>query len=116
MKRIASLLLASIVVAVSTFAGFFYLSKPLLHYLGISEYAHGAALLPFLVICIGCAAIGMIAGLFLFPVALRPFLSSPEFWHWIRRERNVAIPLLDPLLERWAAQLYGPRNHASKLK
>jgi hypothetical protein len=114
MKKITCILLASVVVTVSAFAGFYFISRPLLRYFGVSEYANGAALVPFLMICIGCVVIGAIAGLFLFPVALRPFLSSSEFWLWIRAERKVTVPLLDPVLERWAVQLYGPRSHAKK--
>lgn len=111
MNRNACTLISAVIVTASAFAGFYWCSRPLLHYFGISEYAHGIALVALILICIFCVVIGMIVGLFLFPVALRPFLSSAEFWAWIGRERAVTIPLLDPVLERWAVFLYGKRGH-----
>jgi len=73
-------------------------------------------LAPFLAICIGSVAIGAIFGLFLFPLVLRPFLSAADFWGWIGAERSVTIPLLDPLLERWASALYGKRIRAQRAR
>jgi hypothetical protein len=110
MNRIVCNLVGSMIVTASAFAGLYWCSRPLLHYFGVSEDADGIALVPFLVICLGCVVIGMIVGLF--PVALRPFLSSAEFWYWIGTERTVTIPLLNPVLERWAVLFYGNRSDA----
>ena len=114
MNRKVCGLLSSLVVTCSAFAGFYWCSRPLLRLFNVSEYAHGFALIPFLAICIGSAAIGTIFGLFLFPLVLRPFLSASEFWGWIGAERSVTIPFLDPWLERWATVLYGKRIRAKR--
>ena len=108
--------LSSLVVTCSAFAGFYWCSRPLLRLFNVSEYAHGVDLAPFLAICIGSVAIGAIFGLFLFPLLLRPFLSAADFWGWIGAERSVTIPLLDPLLERWASALYGKRIRAQRAR
>ena len=100
------------IVTASAYAVFYWCSRPLLHYFGVSEYAHSIGLVPILVICIGCVVIGGIVGLFLFPVALRPFLSSAKFWDWIGTERTVTIPWLDPILEGWAVLFHGKRSDA----
>src|SRR5271166_4702812 len=111
MKRTLCVLVSSLVVTVCAFGGFFFLAQRLGYFLGISEYASGLALIPLLLICVGTASIGAIVGCFLLPLVLRPFLPSDDFWAWIGAERGVAVPLLDPVLERWAALLYGKRTH-----
>ena len=105
-------LVSSLVVTASAFAGFYWMSRPLLRFFGISEYAHGIAVVYLLLVCIGPVLIGTIVGLFLFPAVLRPFVSPADFWGWIGAERGVKIPLLDPLFEAWAAVLYGSRIHS----
>jgi hypothetical protein len=109
MNRTACGLVSSLIITCSAFAGFYWCSRPLLRMFGVSENANGIALIPFLLICVGSVLLGTVVGLFLFPLALRPFLSPEEFWGWIGAERGVTIPLLDPLLEGWAALLYGKR-------
>jgi hypothetical protein len=113
MNRKICALVSSLVVTGCAFAGFYWCSRPLLQLFGVSEYAQGIGLAPFLLICVGSVLIGTVVGLFLFPVVLRPFLSSANFWGWIDAERGVTIPLLDPLLKRWAVLLYGKRIHAN---
>lgn len=116
MNRTACALLSTVVVTVSAYAGFYFLSHPLLRAFGISEYAHGFALVGLLAICIASVVVGSIVGFFLFPLVLRPFTSAEEFWSWIGSARGVTVPFLDPLLERWAAVLYGARLHSNAPK
>jgi hypothetical protein len=111
MNRIACSLTSMLVVTASAFAGFYWGAPLLLRYFEISENAQGAALLPFLLICIICTLIGLLVGLALYPLILRPMLSSIEFWTWIGGERTLKIPLMSLILERWAVFLYGPRTH-----
>ncbi len=113
MKRTFCVLVSSGVVTGSAFACFYWCSRPLLRVFGISEYANGIALIGLLVICVGCVLVGTTVGLFLFPLVLRPFLSSADFWGWIGAERSVTIPFFDPVLERWAGLLYGKRVRAT---
>lgn len=112
MKRTACALVSTVIVTVSALAGFYFLSRPLLHAFGISEYAHGVALIGLLAICLASVAVGSIVGVFLFPVVLRPFTSAEDFWGWIGSSRGITLPYVDPLLERWAAVLYGSRPDA----
>jgi hypothetical protein len=109
MNKTLYVLASSLVVTGSAFAGFYFLAERIGHFFGLSDYAHGIALLPVLIICVGTALFGIVVGLFLFPLVLRPFVSSVDFWDWIGKERSVRIPLLDPVLERWATLLYGKR-------
>jgi hypothetical protein len=110
MKRTFGVVVSSLVVTGSAFATFYWCSRPLLRIFRISEYANGIALVALLFICIGCVLIGTTVGLFLFPLVLRPFVSPAEFWAWFGRERGVVFPLLNRVLERWAALLYGQRT------
>jgi hypothetical protein len=116
MNRAACTLVSTVVVTVSAYGGFYFLSRPLSRAFGISEYAHGIALLGVLGICISSVVVGSVVGFFLFPAILRPFISAEDFWGWIGSSRGVTFPCLDPLLERWAALLYGtrPQAHARK--
>jgi hypothetical protein len=114
MTKAACALVSTVVVTLSAFGGFYYLSRPLLRAFGISEYANGIALVGLLVICIGSVLVGTIVGFFLFPLVLRPFTSAEKFWGWIGSARGITLPYLDPLLERWAVLLYGPRPHVGK--
>jgi hypothetical protein len=114
MNRSAYAIVSSLIVTGSAFAGFYWLARPIGKALGISEFAHGLALIPVLAICIGTVVVGTVVGLFLFPLALRPFVSPTDFWGWIGTAKGVTIPILDPLLERWASLLYGKRIHPRK--
>jgi hypothetical protein len=114
MNRNACAVISSAVVTVCAFAAFYFLSRPLLRLFGISEYAHGPAVVGMLVIFVGCVIVGAVIGFFAFPLVLRPFTSSEEFWGWIGSSRGITFPYLDPLLERWAAFLYGERPHAHR--
>jgi hypothetical protein len=38
------------------------------------------------------------------------------FWDWIGSSPSVTLPYVDPLLERWAAFLYGKPPHAHHRK
>jgi hypothetical protein len=116
MNRNACALVSTVVVTASAYAGFYFLSRPLLHAFGISEYAHGVALLGLLAVCIASVVVGSVVGFFLFPAVLRPFTSAEDFWGWIGSSRSITLPYLDPLLERWAAVLYGARPHAHARK
>ena len=115
MNRNACGLVSSAIVTSSAFAGFFFLSRPLLRLLSISEYARGADVAALLAICILCVLAGTVVGLFIFPVVLRPFVSSSDFWGWIGTERGIKIPYLDSILDRWATLLYGRRPHQNAL-
>lgn len=111
MNRIACRLTSISVVTASAFAGFYWGAPLLIRYLEIPENAQGAALLPFLLICIICTLIGLLVGLGLYPLILKPMLSSIEYWTWIGGERTLQIPFLSFVLERWSIFLYGPRIH-----
>jgi hypothetical protein len=111
MHRSAYGLISAVVVAASAYAGFYFLSRPLMRALGLSEYATGAASLALIGVCLAAVLVGTIAGFFLFPLVLRPFVSPVDFWSWIGSERGLTIPYLDSSLERWAALLYGARAH-----
>jgi hypothetical protein len=111
-NRTLCVLVATLVVTASAFAGFYFCAQPLGHFFGLSDYASGIKLVPVLVICVGCVLMGTVVGVFLFPLVLRPFVSSSDFWSWIRAERGVRIPVLDPILERRAVLLYAKRNSA----
>jgi hypothetical protein len=110
-NRIACSLTSMSVVTASAFAGFYWGAPTLLRYFEIPENVQGAALLPFLFICITCTLFGLLAGLMLYPLILKPMLSSIEYWTWIGGERTIKIPLVSLVLERWAVFLYGPRIH-----
>lgn len=116
MKKVVCTLLSALVVTTSAGLGFYFLSRPLLRMFGISEYANGVALIALLAICIASVIAGSLIGIFLFPVVLRPFCSSVDFWGWIGSTPGVALPYLDRLLERWALLLYGPRPSAQMRK
>jgi hypothetical protein len=116
MNKAACTIVSTLVVTVSAFGGFYLLSRPLLRAFGISEYATGVSLLGLLVICTTSALVGTVIGFLLFPAVLRPFTSAEEFWGWIGSSRGIKLPGLDPVLERWAVLLYGPRPHTSHRK
>lgn len=109
MKKVAYTFTSAVVVTTSAGLGFYLLSRPLLRMFGMSEYANGVALISLLAVCIACVIAGAAIGIFLFPLVLRPFCSSADFWGWIGSTPGMAIPYLDRLLERWTMLLYGPR-------
>jgi hypothetical protein len=111
MNRLLYLGVSQLVVLGSAFATFYWGSRPLLQMFGISEYANGRELIPLLTICIGTTVAGAIAGVFLIPVILRPFISSGTFWERHRFERSMKIPVLTPALEYWCEFLYGKYSH-----
>jgi hypothetical protein len=116
MHRTACALVSSVVVAVSAYGGFHFLTPPLARAFGVSEYAHGIAVVGVLAICISGVLVGTVVGFFLFPAVLRPFTSAEDFWGWVGSSRGITLPYLDPLLERWATALYGARPHAHARK
>lgn len=96
-------------VTASAFAGFYWGAPPLLRYFNISESAQGVALLAFLCICIACTLGGLLVGLILYPLVLRPLVSPREYWAWVGNEHAVTIPGIGLVLERWSVFLYGSR-------
>ncbi len=126
LKQSIYVLVGQLVIAGCGFAGFYILSRPLLHLFGLSEYGVGVVKIALILIFVCSVAIGAIVGMFLFPVVLRPFVTSEEFWNFInaKEQRTTTgleplmklldplIKLLDPLMERWAVFLYGNCNRA----
>jgi hypothetical protein len=91
-SRIGCGLTSGLVVVASAFSGFYWGAPYVLQYLGISESAHGSALFPLLLVCVACTLIGLLIGLFLYPLVLRPMLSPIEYWAWMDGERKIKYP------------------------
>ena len=116
MPRVLIVLIANIVVLGSCGASLYWVAPAILRLCGISEYASGFAAFELILICIGSVLFGAVAGLFLFPLALRPFLSGVAYWDWIRREPGWKIPVLDRLLDQWATVLFGGEASNKRLE
>src|SRR5260221_378648 len=107
MNKIAYTVLSMLVVTASAFGGFYWGARPLAKYLHISEFATGFDLFLLLSICVLCSIVGLIAGLFLYPLLLRPISSPEEYWVWAKVRKMVQVPGLSPLLRWWSQLLYG---------
>lgn len=111
MSRIGCGLTSGLVVVASAFSGFYWGAPYVLQYLGISESAHGSALFPLLLVCVACTLIGLLIGLFLYPLVLRPMLSPIEYWAWMDGERKIKYPPgINHVLEWWSVFVYGPKE------
>ena len=63
-----------------------------------------------LAIVLPSAVVGMVAGLFLYPLIVRPVVSGSDFWGWLGARAPVNLPVVRGLLLRWYEYLYGPRH------
>jgi hypothetical protein len=98
-------------VPIAVAGAILWLVLPRLGYLlGIPDDPHGLETAFALTVCVATAVIGFIIGVFAYPVVLRPFASSSQFWGWVESTQMVSVLLLGATLERWATLLYGKRE------
>jgi hypothetical protein len=98
---------SALIVTVSAFCVLYWGMPPLVEYFHVPLYATGFDRLMVLGVCLFCVAVGTVAGLFLYPLLLRPVFSPSEYWAWLKPQRLVKVPGLSQLLEWWSKLLYG---------
>jgi hypothetical protein len=107
MSKLAYTVVSMLIVTASAFGGFYWGARPLAKNLHISEFATGFDLFLLIAICVFCSIIGLIAGLFLYLLILRPISSAAGYWSWAKANKTVQVPVLSQLLQRWTRLLYG---------
>lgn len=88
-----------------------YLIVPLaLAHLDLSRHGPGLRGVLAAAVLLPTAVLGIVAGLFLYPLIVRPVVSDSAFWAWLPKRAPINLPLVSPLLLRWYEYLYGPRH------
>jgi hypothetical protein len=106
-KQVVYSLVCSLTVTASAYGGFALAGRPTANYFGISEYAVGFPAFLLCIIFLFWVVIGLVVDLFLYPLVLRPFVSSAQYWAWAGSIMGVRVPVLSPVLESWSKTLYG---------
>jgi hypothetical protein len=98
-------------IALACCAAAIYFIVPLaLAFFDLSQFGPGLRGLIAAAICLPIVVLGLLGGLLLYPVILRPIISDSEFWGWLPARAPINLPVVSRWLMRWYVYLYGPRH------
>jgi hypothetical protein len=87
----------------------YYVAVPCLSLFDLGQYVAVLRGLIAAAVLLAGVLLGLISGMALYPVLLRPVISGSDFWGWLGHRDPIKLPFVKDLLLRWYQFLYGAR-------